>query len=127
MLFILHYKNVSIVKHIFIQNNGIMVEYTYRRMWQYTPPIYNHRYTQHPANQKRLIQKIETYLSSILDVLPITTQNQKDENFNSTERTPILMQFQAAPTVSQSVSNTISTMMSDQPQMNSARRAILGK
>ena len=127
MLFILHYKNVSIVKHIFIQNNGVMVEYTYRRMWQYTPPIYNHRYTQHPANQKRLIQKIETYLSSILDVLPITTQNQKDENFNSTERTPILMQFQAAPTVSQSVSNTISTMMSDQPQMNSARRAILGK
>ena len=104
-----------------------MVEYTYRRMWQYTPPIYNHRYTQHPANQKRLIQKIETYLSSILDVLPITTQNQDDENFPSTERTPILMQLQAAPTVSQSVSSTISTMMSDQPQMNSARRAILGK
>ena len=102
-----------------------MVEYTYRRMWQYTPPIYNHRYTQHPANQKRLIQKIETYLSSILDVLPITTQNQ--ENFTSTERTPVLMQLQAAPTVSQSVSSTISTMMSDQPQMNSARRAILGK
>ena len=102
-----------------------MVEYTYRRMWQYTPPIYNHRYTQHPANQKRLIQKIETYLSSILDVLPITTQNQEDEN--STERTPVLMQLQAAATVSQSVSSTISTMMSDQPQMNSARRAILGK
>ena len=105
-----------------------MVEYTYRRMWQYTPPIYNHRYTQHPANQKRLIQKIETYLSSILmDVLPITTQNQEDENFTSTERTPMLMQLQAAPTVSKSVSSTISTMMSDRPQMNSARSAIVSK
>ena len=96
-------------------------------MWQYTPPIYNHRYTQHPANQKRLIQKIETYLSSILDVLPITTKNQEDDNFPSTESAPILMQLQAAPIVSQSVSSTISTMMSDQPQMNSARREILGK
>ena len=79
-------------------------------MWQYTPPIYNHRYTQHPANQKRLIQKIETYLSSILDVLPITTQNQEDENFTSTERTPMLMQLQAAPNVSQSVPSRISPM-----------------
>ena len=104
-----------------------MVEYIYRRMWQYTPPIYNHRYTQHPANQKRLIQKIETYLSSILDVLPIRTQNQEDENFTSTERTPMLMQLQAAPTVSQSVSSRITTMMSDPPQMNSARSAIVGK
>ena len=95
-------------------------------MWQYTPPIYNHRYTQHPANQKRLIQKIETYLSSILDVLPITTQNQADENLTITER-PMLMQLQAAPTVSQSVSSRISTMMSDRPKMNSARRAIVGK
>ena len=79
-------------------------------MWQYTPPIYNHRYTQHPANQKRLIQKIETYLSSILDVLPIRTQNQEDENFTSTERTPMLMQLQAAPNVSQSVPSRISPM-----------------
>ena len=79
-------------------------------MWQYTPPIYNHRYTQHPANQKRLIQKIETYLSSILEVLPITTQNQEDENFTSTERTPMLMQLQAAPNVSQSVPSRISPM-----------------
>ena len=104
-----------------------MIEYIYRRMWQYTPPIYNHRYTQHPANQKRLIQKIETYLSSVLNVLPITTQNQEDENLNSTERTPILMQLQAAPTVSQSVSRRISPMMSDRPQMNSDRSAIVGK
>ena len=102
----------------------MMVEYIYRRIWQYTPPIYNHRYTQHPANEKRLIQKIETYLSSILDVLPITTQNQEVVNFTTTERTPMLMRIQAAPTISQSVSSRINMTMSDRPQMNSARREI---